>query len=47
MDLFYYFYHRALDIVKDYGMVLFITTNYFITADGAIKLREEILKIGV
>ncbi|MFA5799461.1 MAG: DNA methyltransferase [Candidatus Peribacteraceae bacterium] len=42
MDLFYFFFHRGLDLLKDGGRLGFITTNYFITADGAINLRRDI-----
>lgn len=41
MDLFYYFFHLALDITHDKGKVTFITTNYYVTADSAIKLRKD------
>ena len=41
MDLFYYFYHLALNLCKKGGVVEFITTNYFVTADSAIKLRND------
>lgn len=41
MDLFYFFYHLGLDIMKEKGVLSFITTNYFFTADGAKKLRED------
>ena len=41
MDLFYFFYHKSLDICKDDGLISFITTNYFLTADGAIHLRND------
>lgn len=41
MDYFYFFYHKALDIVRENGFVSFITTNYFVTADGAINLRKD------
>ena len=44
MDLFYYFYHKGFDILKPKGILSYITTNYFITADGAIKLRKDIKK---
>ena len=40
MDLFYFFFHFALDNTKENGQICFITTNYFITADGASKLRK-------
>lgn len=42
MDYFYYFFHKGLDICKDKGTIVFITTNYFITADSAIKLRSDL-----
>lgn len=42
MDLFYYFYHKSLDLCNDKGMVSFITTSYFLTADGAVKLRRDL-----
>ena len=44
MDLLYYFFHKGLDICKNEGFVSFITTNYFLTADGAVKLREDFKK---
>lgn len=40
MDYFYYFIYRGIDILKDNGILSYITTNYFITADGARKLRK-------
>ncbi|MCX6873299.1 MAG: Eco57I restriction-modification methylase domain-containing protein [Verrucomicrobia bacterium] len=42
MDLFYFFFHLALDIAKKDGSVCFITTSYWITADGALKLRSDL-----
>ncbi len=42
MDLFYYFFHFAIDITNDDGIISFITTNYFPTADSAKKLRQDI-----
>lgn len=42
MDLFYFFMHLALNITHPNGVVAFITTNYFITADGALKLRRDL-----
>lgn len=41
MDLFYFFFHKAIDINKDNGFIAFITTNYYITATGATKLRKD------
>ncbi|WP_400197807.1 Eco57I restriction-modification methylase domain-containing protein [Methanobrevibacter smithii] len=42
MDLFYFFFHKSLDIVKEKEVIGFITTDYFITADGGINLRTDI-----
>lgn len=42
MDLFYFFFHLALNIAKKDGQIAFITTNYFPTAAGAQKLRNDI-----
>ena len=44
MDYFYFFFHLALQILKDAGIASFITTNYFVTADGAVKLRTHLAK---
>ena len=41
MDLFYFFFHLALNIARNNGSIVFITTNYYLTADGAIKLRID------
>ena len=37
----YFFFHLGLDSLKDGGVLTFITTNYYPTADGAIKLRKD------
>lgn len=42
MDIFYYFFHVAINISNKKGIISFITTNYFPTADSAIKLRDDI-----
>ena len=42
MDLFYFFFHLGLDILREGGILSFITTNYYITATGADKLRKDI-----
>ena len=40
MDLFYFFFHIALDIGRKNANIAFITTNYYSTATGAKKLRQ-------
>jgi hypothetical protein len=42
MDFFYFFFHLALDIGKAKSQHAFITTNYWITALGARKLRTDL-----
>lgn len=41
MDLFYFFFHKGINISKDNGNIAFITTNYYITATGANILRSD------
>ncbi|GAB4376990.1 MAG: hypothetical protein Kow00121_25260 [Elainellaceae cyanobacterium] len=41
MDVFYFFFHEAINLCKSGGEVCFITTNYFLTADGAYILRKD------
>ncbi len=41
MDYFYFFFHKAIDLCRNKGVIAFITTNYYITADGAIFLRND------
>ncbi|MFO7818731.1 MAG: TaqI-like C-terminal specificity domain-containing protein, partial [Halanaerobacter sp.] len=47
MDLFYFFFHLGLDIVRDKGEIALITTNYYLTATGAYKLREDLQERGL
>ena len=42
MDLFYFFFHKGLDILHDRGELSLITTNYYPTAMGAKKLRNDL-----
>jgi len=46
-DLFYFFFHLGLNLLKNNGILSFITTNYFITATGGKKLREDFFKRAV
>lgn len=41
MDYFYFFFHLALDISNSKSQIAFITTNYYPTATGAVKLRKD------
>lgn len=42
MDIFYYFFHVSMDFLNNKGINAFITTNYYLTADSAVKLRRDI-----
>lgn len=42
MDYFYFFFHHAINILRNQGNAAFITTNYYVTADGAIMLRRHL-----
>lgn len=42
MDLFYFFFHLALNIGRQGSSHAFISTNYYFTAFGARKLREDL-----
>ena len=44
MDIFYFFFHLGLDLLKNNGINSFITTNYYITATGAKNLRNDFKK---
>lgn len=41
-DLFYFFFHIGLDLLNKNGILAYITTNYYVTADGAFNLRKDI-----
>jgi hypothetical protein len=47
MDFFYFFIHLSLDITKENGSISLITTNYYLTATYADKLRKDIKKRAV
>lgn len=39
MDYFYFFFYRGWELLKEGGILAYIVTNYFVTADGAQGLR--------
>lgn len=41
MDLFYFFFHKALDLGNKSAEISLITTNYFPTAFGGVVLRKD------
>lgn len=42
MDFFYFFFNKGIDLLKEGGELALITTNYYPTASGAKKLREDL-----
>ena len=44
MDIFYFFFHLTLNLGKQNSNIAFITTNYYSTATGATKLRQDFKK---
>ncbi|MBF4694900.1 Eco57I restriction-modification methylase domain-containing protein [Fusibacter ferrireducens] len=42
MDYFYFFIYKAYECLKRNGSLCYLTSNYFLTADGAMKLRNFI-----
>ncbi len=40
MDYFYYFIYKAVEMLRPGGVLSYVTTSYFTTADGAKKLRS-------
>ncbi len=41
MDFYYFFFHLAIELLSPNGILTFITTNYYTTADGAKLLRKH------
>lgn len=44
MDLFYFFFHLALNLGKQHSSISFISTNYYITAFGAKRFRQDLFQ---
>lgn len=42
MDFWYYFLHKAIDIVKSNGVISYITSRYWINSSGAKKLIQRV-----
>lgn len=41
MDYFYFFIDKGIDILKDNGVLVYLTTNYWLKADSAEGIREK------
>jgi hypothetical protein len=44
MDYWYFFIHKSYEITKNTGVNAFITSSYWLTANGAKKIRDKIVK---
>lgn len=44
VDLFYFFFHLGLNLLREKASFAMITTNYYITSFGGTKLREDLKK---
>lgn len=42
MDFWYFFLHRSIEILKDNGIMAFITNSYFLKSAGATKLIDHL-----
>lgn len=42
MDYFYFFFHKAIRLTKENATISFISTNYFLNATYADKLRKDL-----
>lgn len=42
MDYFYFFIDKGIDILKDNGILVYLTTNYWLKADSAEGIREKL-----
>ena len=42
MDYFYYFIEKGIDVLEDNGILVYITTNYWLKADSAVILRNKL-----
>ena len=42
-DILYYFYHKGIELLREHGLLGFITARYFLEARDATKLRTWIL----
>lgn len=41
MDYFYFFIEKGIDLLEEKGILIYLTTNYWLKADSAEKLREK------
>jgi len=41
VDIFYFFFHLGIKLLKENGKLAYITTNYYLTSDGGENLRTD------
>ncbi len=46
MDYFYFFIEKAVELLEDEGVLVYLTTNYWLKADSAKKLRGTLKENG-
>lgn len=46
MDYFYFFIEKGIELLLEKGIMVYLTTNYWLRADGGKKLRDSIAKNG-
>lgn len=46
MDYFYYFTEKGIDILDEEGILVYVTTNYWLKADSAVILRKKLKEEG-
>lgn len=47
MDYFYFFIEKAIELLEENGVLVYLTTNYWLKADNGRKLRDSIRINGV
>lgn len=47
MDYWYFFLHRSQSLLKPEGVLAYLVSSYFVTADGAVGLRRELQKMTI
>lgn len=46
MDYFYFFIEKGIDLLEKFGVLTYVTTNYWLKADSAMILRNKLRKDG-
>jgi adenine-specific DNA-methyltransferase len=41
MDIYYFFFHQGINLLKENGSLNYITTNYYLTSTSGKKLRSD------